>query len=89
MSRDIKPKPARHVRLYHWFLKTEAWRDLDPSTRCAYIALVERYNGTNNGKIGCSLSDLAGSESHVDFGQFVATVAPMAANVVRRIIAVV
>jgi len=36
-----------------------------------------------------SLSDLAGSESHVDFGQFVATVAPMAANVVRRIIAVV
>jgi adenosylhomocysteine nucleosidase len=34
-----------------------------------------------------SLSDLAGSESHVDFGQFVATVAPMAATVVRRIIA--
>jgi adenosylhomocysteine nucleosidase len=34
-----------------------------------------------------SLSDLAGSESHVDFSQFVATVAPMAATVVRRIIA--
>lgn len=36
-----------------------------------------------------SLSDLAGSDSHIDFNQFVATVAPMAANVVRRIIQVV
>jgi len=36
-----------------------------------------------------SLSDLAGSESHVDFGQFVATVAPMAATVVRRIITII
>jgi nucleoside phosphorylase len=35
------------------------------------------------------LSDLAGSDSHIDFNQFVATVAPMAANVVRRIIQVV
>jgi adenosylhomocysteine nucleosidase len=36
-----------------------------------------------------SLSDLAGRDSHVDFGQFVATVAPMAATVVRRITAVI
>jgi adenosylhomocysteine nucleosidase len=36
-----------------------------------------------------SLSDLAGSDSHIDFNQFVATVAPMAATVVRRLIAVV
>jgi len=36
-----------------------------------------------------SLSDLAGRESHLDFGQFVAIVAPMAANVVRRIITVI
>ena len=36
-----------------------------------------------------SLSDLAGSESHIDFSQFVALVAPMAASVVRRIIAVI
>jgi adenosylhomocysteine nucleosidase len=35
-----------------------------------------------------SLSDLAGSESHMDFSYFVAIVAPMAASVVRRIIAV-
>lgn len=36
-----------------------------------------------------SLSDLAGRDSHLDFGQFVATVAPMAATVVRRIAAVI
>lgn len=36
-----------------------------------------------------SLSDLAGRDSHIDFGQFVATVAPMAATVVRHIVAVV
>jgi adenosylhomocysteine nucleosidase len=36
-----------------------------------------------------SLSDLAGSESHIDFTQFVATVAPMAASVVRRLIAAI
>ncbi len=35
-----------------------------------------------------SLSDLAGRDSHLDFGQFVAAVAPMAATVVRRIVAV-
>jgi adenosylhomocysteine nucleosidase len=36
-----------------------------------------------------SLSDLAGSDSHIDFTQFVATVAPMAATVVRRLIAAI
>jgi len=36
-----------------------------------------------------SLSDLAGRDSHLDFGQFVAAVAPMAATVVRRITAVI
>jgi len=35
-----------------------------------------------------SLSDLAGSESHLDFGKFVAAVAPVAARVVERLVPV-
>jgi adenosylhomocysteine nucleosidase len=35
-----------------------------------------------------SLSDLAGSESHLDFGKFVTAVAPMAVRVVERLIPV-
>jgi adenosylhomocysteine nucleosidase len=35
-----------------------------------------------------SLSDLAGSESHLDFGKFVAAVAPTAARVVERLVPV-
>lgn len=36
-----------------------------------------------------SLSDLAGRDSHLDFGQFIAAVAPMAAIVVRRLVGVI
>jgi len=35
-----------------------------------------------------SLSDLAGAESHIDFGKFVAAVAPTAAKVVERLVPV-
>jgi adenosylhomocysteine nucleosidase len=35
-----------------------------------------------------SLSDLAGAESHLDFGRFVTAVAPVAARVVERLVAV-
>ena len=36
-----------------------------------------------------SLSDFAGSDSHLDFGRFVTTVAPDAARVIRRLAAVI
>ena len=35
-----------------------------------------------------SLSDLAGSDSHLDFGKFVTAVAPTAAKVVERLVPV-
>ena len=35
-----------------------------------------------------SLSDLAGADSHLDFGKFVTAVAPTAAKVVERLIPV-
>lgn len=42
----------RHVRLYHWVTDTPAWRDLDAVARCAYVEMLRRYNGSNNGRIG-------------------------------------
>lgn len=46
-------EPA-HVRLYKWFLKTEAWQACSVYERSLYVALKERYNGTNNGAIPMS-----------------------------------
>ncbi|EPE97325.1 helix-turn-helix domain-containing protein [Rhizobium grahamii] len=41
----------RHLRLYHSMLKCSAWNSLSAVERCTYIALAERYNGSNNGFI--------------------------------------
>jgi hypothetical protein len=59
MSKRTKVKESRHVRLYHWFLKSEAWRSLSPNARALYLEIVERYNGSNNGRIGFSIRDAA------------------------------
>lgn len=50
---------ARHVRLYHSLLRTDAWRALDPVARCAYLELAQRYAGTNNGRIPFSVREMA------------------------------
>jgi predicted transcriptional regulator len=50
---------GQHLRLYRWFTRTVAWRDLNTVARCAYIELVERYNGTNNGRVALSVRTLA------------------------------
>jgi hypothetical protein len=50
---------SRHVRLYHWLMRTEAWRDLDTVARCAYLELDARYNGSNNGRIPFSCREMA------------------------------
>jgi hypothetical protein len=49
------------VRLYHWLMDTEAWRDLEAIPRCVYIELAKRYAGpgSNNGRIPYSLQELA------------------------------
>ena len=57
MSKRNKEKAPRHVRLYHWFLKGDAWRSLSPNARAIYIEIVERYNGTNNGRISFSIRE--------------------------------
>jgi hypothetical protein len=59
MSKRTKSKEARHVRLYHWLLKTEAWQSLSPNSRAIYIEMASRYNGSNNGRIPFSLREAA------------------------------
>lgn len=49
----------RHVRLYHWMMKSEAWRSLDCRARCALIELYALYNGSNNGELFLSVRELA------------------------------
>jgi len=51
----------RHVRLHHWVMRTEAWRDLTAVARAAYVELSARYNGRNNGSIAMSVRELAKS----------------------------
>jgi adenosylhomocysteine nucleosidase len=96
-------RPDRHVRLVFGpivtgdqFVNSEAMR---VRLHQEFAALATEMEGAAVAQVAAmagvpavvirSLSDLAGAESHLDFGQFVATVAPMAANVVRRIIPVI
>lgn len=54
-------KEARHVRLYHWILQTDAWRDLDPVAHDVYVQIASRYAGpgSNNGRIPLSLLEIS------------------------------
>lgn len=54
-------KEPKHVRLYDWFLNSQAWQACSVYERCLYIALKQRYNGLNNGAI--SLSYLEAQEA--------------------------
>ena len=46
---------SRHVRLYHWFTRSPAWRTLTPASRALYVELAQRFNGSNNGEISLSV----------------------------------
>ena len=49
----------RFVKLEHWFLGTPAWQSLQPAPRVLYVALAQRYNGSNNGEISMSVREAA------------------------------
>ena len=60
----MKKKPekdARHVRLYHWLLRSPAWRSLTPNARAIYLELAARYAGpgSTNGRISYSVREAA------------------------------
>ena len=50
---------ARHIRFYHWMMRSPAWRSLDAKARCALIELYALYNGENNGDLFLSVRDLS------------------------------
>ena len=50
---------AHHVRLYSWLLKTPAWRSLTTQSVAVYIAIAQRYFGSNNGEISLSVREAA------------------------------
>jgi hypothetical protein len=56
-------KEARHVRLYHTFMKSEAWKSLNVYARAIYVEISARYGGpgSNNGRIPYSVRDAAKS----------------------------
>jgi hypothetical protein len=50
---------VHHVRIYHWLMKTAAWRHLGALERAVYLEIGSRFNGSNNGTIGYSIRDAA------------------------------
>ena len=54
MSKHRKKTGPRFVQLFYFMLESKAWKDLNAVERAIYVELTERYNGTNNGRIGYS-----------------------------------
>jgi hypothetical protein len=52
-------KSARHVRLHHWMMQTEAWKSLSGNQRAILVEMAARYNGSNNGRIHFSIREAA------------------------------
>lgn len=45
------------VQLFHYMLKSPAWRSLTPAQRSIYIEVEALYNGSNNGRLALSARD--------------------------------
>jgi len=54
---------GRHVRLYHWLIKSTAWKHLGALERAVYVEIVMRYagEGSNNGRLAYSVREAADS----------------------------
>jgi hypothetical protein len=50
-------KDGRHVRLYHWIMRTDAWKSLSPLASAIYPEIASRYMGSNNGRIPYAVRD--------------------------------
>lgn len=57
-KRKAGPAP-KHVRLYWWLLRSEAYLSLSPRARCLLVELYAAYNGSNNGDVFLSVRDAA------------------------------
>lgn len=60
MASKWKKKGGRkHVALYEFMLKSDAWQDLTTVERELYVELKRVYDGRNNGRIALSCRDAA------------------------------
>lgn len=58
-KQDREGRQDRFFALYHYMLRTDAWRALSPNARAVYVLLGSRYNGGNNGRIALSVREAA------------------------------
>jgi len=49
----------RHIKLYHWTMKSAAWIALSPNSKAVLIDVWQRNNGINNGQIVYSTREAA------------------------------
>jgi Helix-turn-helix domain len=59
MSKKDRERHDRYFQLHHYMMKTDAWRALSTAARAVYIAIGSRYNGSNNGRLACSVREAA------------------------------
>ncbi len=57
--RRRRSSDARHVRLYHHVLNSQAWLALSAPARVVYIEIFRLYNGANNGQLALSVRTAA------------------------------
>lgn len=60
MGKKRRKTGLQFVQLWHWVLRTPAYRHLSPGARAAYVQIKMIYNGSNNGALGLSTRMLAG-----------------------------
>ncbi len=48
---------GRFLKLDYWILRTPAWESLTAQQVRVLLLLLERYNGSNNGRIGLSIRE--------------------------------
>jgi Helix-turn-helix domain len=58
-SKNLDERKDRYFQLHHYMLKTDAWKGLSAPARAVYVQIGSRYNGSNNGRLSCSVRDAA------------------------------
>ncbi|WP_174800975.1 helix-turn-helix domain-containing protein [Martelella limonii] len=60
MSSKYKRKgKAKFIMIERYFWRSEAWDSLSPVEQMGYLRIKWRYDGKNNGRIGCSCREMA------------------------------
>ncbi len=52
-----RSKNTRFIKIDYWMVQSDAWRSLNPREIAIFLLLLERYNGSNNGRISLSIRE--------------------------------